>query len=133
MDHGECARPCGKVRIARLNGGAITGHGARWPGATGRAALAAIGAVSGIGLSSGREYVLFFGQMGVIATVGVLAASAFLEYLAGREASEILASAGFAPLSWASDVSDVSQSGEYWEAALPDQPTGELSDAPSWA
>ena len=81
MDHGECARPCGKVRIARLNGGAITGHGARWPGATGRAALAAIGAVSGIGLSSGREYVLFFGQMGVTATVGVLAASAFFGLL----------------------------------------------------
>ena len=59
-----------------------------------------------------------------------LAASAFLEYLTGREASEILSRAGFAPLSWAGDIS---QSGEYWEAALPDQPTGELSDAPSWA
>ena len=59
-----------------------------------------------------------------------LAASAFLEYLTGREASEILTRAGFEPLSWASGVP---QSGEYWEAALPDQPTGELSDAPSWA
>ena len=59
-----------------------------------------------------------------------LAASAFLEYLTGREASEILKVAGFGPLSWAADVP---QSGEYWEAALPDQPTGELSDEPSWA
>ena len=62
-----------------------------------------------------------------------LAASAFLEYLTGREASEILTRAGFGPLSWAADVPDLSQYGEYWEAALPDQPTGELSDTPSWA
>lgn len=45
-----------------------------------------------------------------------LAASAFLEYLTGPEASQVFARAGFAPLS---------EESEYWEAALPEEPEAE--------
>lgn len=47
-----------------------------------------------------------------------LAASAFLEYLTSPEASAVFTRAGFAPLA------AETESGEYWEAALPESPEG---------
>lgn len=72
-----------------------------------------------------------------------LAASAFLEYLTGAEASERFARAGFAPLSEESpdaepwdaeaypETAEPWDTGEYWEAALPEEPES-VPDAESW-
>ena len=72
MEQGKYARQSGGDSLAYRDRGAAPGR----TKATDRAALAAIGAVMGIGLSSGREYALFFGQMGPAAPLGMLFASA---------------------------------------------------------
>ena len=56
-----------------------------------------------------------------------LAASAFLEYLTGSEASQILTLAGFAPL-----YGETAEEGESWEAALPEEPEPETDWVEEW-